>query len=182
MKRIFVFFVILAALLSACGSSNTSGDTLPAPDFTLPNSLGGDVSLQDYQGKNVLLFFHMAVGWPPCLEQVVDLQNSDEFKAMGVEIVSIARDSANEQSAAAQQLGISVPMLVDTNGQVTIDYDVMKYAMENGEPSHTFVLVDANGNIIWLKDYGAPDNPNRTMYVDIEELYREVNSALMAGN
>jgi len=111
----------------------------------------------------------------------VDLQNSDEFKAMGVEIVSIARDSASEQAAAAQELGINVPMLVDANGQVTIDYDVMKYALANGEPSHTFVLVDTKGNIIWLKDYGAPDNPDRTMYVEINELYREVNTALNTG-
>jgi len=111
----------------------------------------------------------------------VDLQNSDEFKAMGVEIVSIARDPANEQASAAQDLGINVPVLVDANGQVTIDYDVMKYALANGEPSHTFVLVDASGNIIWLKDYGAPDNPDRTMYVEINELYREVNTALNTG-
>jgi len=101
---------------------------------------------------------------------------------MGVEIVSIARDPANDQASAAQELGINVPLLVDADGQVTITYDVMKYAMANGEPSHTFVLVNANGDIAWLKDYGAPDNPNRTMYVEINELYREVKNALNSGN
>jgi hypothetical protein len=69
-------------------------------------------------------------------------------------------------------------MLIDANGQVATQYDVMKYAMANGEPSHTFVLVNANGEIAWLKDYGAPDNPNRTMYVEINELYREVKETL----
>ena len=112
----------------------------------------------------------------------MDLQNSQEFKAMGVEIVSIARDSAGEQAPAAQELGITVPMLVDANGEVTTAYGLMKYAMANGEPSHTFVLVNANGEIVWLKDYGAPDNPNRTMYVEINELYREVRNALETGN
>jgi len=97
---------------------------------------------------------------------------------MGVEIVSIARDSVQEQAPAAQQLGIIVPMLVDTNGDVARAYNVMKYALANGEPSHTFVLVNANADIVWLKDYGAPDNPNRTMYVEINELYREVKNAL----
>ena len=101
---------------------------------------------------------------------------------MGVEIVSIARDPANEQATAAQELGINVPMLVDADGQVTVKYDVMKYALANGEPSHTFVLINANGDIAWLKDYGAPDNPNRTMYVEINELYREVKNALESGN
>ena len=112
------------------------------------------------------------------MKQVVDLQNSADFKAMGVEIVSIARDAADEQAPAAQELGIHVPMLVDATGAVTTAYDVMKYAMPNGEPSHTFVLVNASGQISWLKDYGAPDNPDRTMYVEINELYREVKNAL----
>jgi len=62
MKKIFVLFTLLAALLSACGNAATSDNTLSAPDFELPNALGGNVSLKDYQGKNVLLFFHMAVG------------------------------------------------------------------------------------------------------------------------
>jgi len=62
MKKLLALFVLVTAILSACGGASQSTDTLPAPDFTLPNSFGGDVSLKDYQGKNVLLFFHMAVG------------------------------------------------------------------------------------------------------------------------
>jgi len=112
------------------------------------------------------------------MQQVVDLQNSADFQALGVDIVSIARDSAEEQAPAARELGISVPMLVDADGNIASSYDVLKYALPNGEPSHTFVLVDSYENIVWLKDYGAPDNPNRTMYVDVKELYREVKNAL----
>lgn len=62
MKRFFVVFAVLAALLTACGGTNQTASTAPAPDFDLSNSLGGEVSLKDYEGKNVLLFFHMAVG------------------------------------------------------------------------------------------------------------------------
>ena len=62
MKKIFILFAILVTLLSACSSNNTTNDSSPAPEFELPNALGGEVSLKDYQGKNVLLFFHMAVG------------------------------------------------------------------------------------------------------------------------
>jgi len=112
------------------------------------------------------------------MQQVVDLQNSADFKKLGVETISIARDPAEEQAPAARELGITVPMLVDANGNVSSAYDVLKYALPNGEPGHTFVLVDAEGNIVWVKDYGAPDNPDRTMYVEINELYREVKNAL----
>jgi len=62
MKKIFALFLLLTAILSACAGSGQSTEISPAPDFTLPNALGGDVSLNDYEGKNVLLFFHMAVG------------------------------------------------------------------------------------------------------------------------
>jgi len=62
MKKLLFIFGLLIALLSACGGQSQSKETSPAPDFTLPNALGGDVSLGDYDGRNVLLFFHMAVG------------------------------------------------------------------------------------------------------------------------
>ena len=53
---------LLVTLLTACSGGAKPTDIAPAPDFTLPNALGGEVSLDDYSGKDVLLFFHMAVG------------------------------------------------------------------------------------------------------------------------
>lgn len=55
----------LTAVLAACGAaSSPSGivEGADAPDFTLPNAAGGDVSLADYAGRPVLLYFHMADG------------------------------------------------------------------------------------------------------------------------
>ena len=111
------------------------------------------------------------------MQQVVDLQNSPEFQATGAQLISIAIDPASEQSPEAQALGITVPMLVD-DGSVTAAYGADKFALGNGEPSHTFALVDANGNMVWFKDYGASDNPERTMYVEVGELVRYIEEAL----
>jgi len=111
------------------------------------------------------------------MQQVVDLQNSPAFQATGAQLISIAIDPASEQFPEAQALGITVPMLVD-DGSITKAYGADQYALPNGEPSHTFALVDANGNLVWFKDYGAPDNPNRTMYVDVNELVKYIQQAL----
>lgn len=113
------------------------------------------------------------------MQQIVDLQNSPDFQALNVQVVSIARDSIQEMAPEAISLGITrVPVLSDPDLVVSAEYDVLQWAIANGEPSHTFVLVDADGKIAWIKDYGAPDNPNRTMYVEISELVRYVESSL----
>jgi peroxiredoxin len=111
------------------------------------------------------------------MQQVVDLQNSSAFQATGAKLISIATDPVEQQAPEAQALGITIPMLVD-DGSVTKLYGANEFALANGEPSHTFALVNANGKLVWIKDYGAPDNPNRTMYVDVEELVGLIQQAL----
>lgn len=67
MKQIIDYLLVLPILLflAACGSNQANqaievGAT--APDFTLPDAAGGEVSLSDFSGQPVLLYFHMAVG------------------------------------------------------------------------------------------------------------------------
>jgi hypothetical protein len=45
----------------------------------------------------------------------------------------------------------------------------MQWGMPTGEPGHTFVLVDAQGTVVWVRDYGAPEHGG-TMYVSPSEL------------
>lgn len=56
--------VLLALALAACGGGEPEGmqTGAAAPDFSLPDVTGQTVSLSDYAGTPVLLFFHMAVG------------------------------------------------------------------------------------------------------------------------
>ncbi len=51
--------------------------------------------------------------------------------------------------------------------------------MGTGEPGHTFILVDADGEIAWLRDYGAPQNGG-LMYVPVDELVRQMAASLGA--
>jgi len=113
------------------------------------------------------------------MQQIVDLQNSPDFQALDVQLISIARDSIAEMAPEAQTRGItSVPVLSDPELAVSERYDVLQWAIENGEPSHTFILVDKTGEVVWIKDYGAPDKPNPTMYVEVEELVGYIKTNL----
>ncbi len=69
-------------------------------------------------------------------------------------------------------------MAVDADGTVSGAYDVLQWAIDSGEPSHTFVLVDQAGRIAWIRDYGAPALATRTMYVPPADLVSQVKAAL----
>jgi len=96
---------------------------------------------------------------------------------MDVALLSIAFDSQAEQIAGATQTGITgTPMLIDADHRVSQTYDVLQWAVGTGEPGHTFILVDENGDIAWIRDYGAP--PNGVMYVPSSELVSQMQTAL----
>ena len=111
------------------------------------------------------------------MQQIVDLQKDFDFRSLGVALVSIAFDSPGELARGGSQYGITVPLLTDTKRQVSKDYDVLKWAAATGEPGHTFVLVNRDGKVAWIRDYGAPENGG-VMYVPVSELSQQVRSHL----
>ena len=111
------------------------------------------------------------------MQQIVDLQKSPAFQSLNVALISIATDNQVELAAGVQEYGITTPLLSDVDKQVSEKYGVLKWAMPSGEPGHTFVLIDTAGTIIWVRDYGAPENGG-LMYVPVEELVEQVQANL----
>jgi peroxiredoxin len=93
-------------------------------------------------------------------------------------VLSIAFDPPDQLRQAAVEYGItSIPLLTDAQGEVSQAYGVLRWAVASGEPGHTFALVDPQGEIRWLQDYGAAESGGR-MYVPVEELLAEIIAAL----
>ena len=111
--------------------------------------------------------------------QVVDLQKSEEFQALGVELVSIAPDTVEAWRDDGEQYGIQdySTVLSDRQQEVAKSYDILRWAAATGEPGHTFILIDESGKVTWVKDYGALENGG-IMYVVPDELVREVRPHL----
>jgi peroxiredoxin len=111
--------------------------------------------------------------------QVVDLQNSEDFRDLDVELLSIAPDDPEAWAAAAAEFGVpgGTPLLSDPGNEVAAAYDVMRWQAATGEPGHTFVLVGRDGRIVWVKDYGALENGG-IMYVVPDEITRLVSEQL----
>lgn len=66
---------------------------------------------------------------------------------------------------------------MDADHEVSEAFGVLKWAVGSGEPGHTFVLVGADGTVLWVQDYGAPENGGR-MYVPVEELVQNIGERL----
>ncbi len=107
------------------------------------------------------------------MQQIVDLQNDAQFQARNIALISIATDSVAELKAAADEWAITTPLLSDTNKQVSEAYNVLQWAVPSGEPGHTFVLVNTDGTVVWVRDYGAPENGG-LMYVPPTELVQAI--------
>lgn len=110
------------------------------------------------------------------MEQVVDLQKSQQFRSFGIALLSISPDPIVAWKGEATDYGITLPVLTDPNNEVASKYGVMRWAM-GSEPGHTFVLIDENGKVVWVQDYGAQENGG-LMYVEPRELLSELEPRL----
>jgi peroxiredoxin len=108
---------------------------------------------------------------------VVDLHSDPGFEALDIELLSLSPDAPEDWAEAAEDQGVTTPVLSDPANVVAQRYDVMQWAMPSGEPGHTFVLVDRSGIVRWIRDYGAPENGG-LMYVVPKVLLEELRPKL----
>ena len=90
----------------------TAGDT--APDFTLPDDQGGEVSLSDLRGRKVIVYFYPAAMTPGCTKQACDFTDSlDSLKAAGFEVLGISPDKPEKLAKFRERDGLTITLLSD---------------------------------------------------------------------
>ncbi len=142
-----------------------------APAFTLASTAGGTVSLADFRGKDVLLYFSEGVGCDTCFYQMRDLeQNAAKLSTNGLTVVPIVVNPANQVQAELDRFGLATPFLIDGDESVSNAYGVVGTGMHENLPGHSFILVDASGQIAWRGDYPS-------MFVTTDQLLSDIGSA-----
>lgn len=146
-----------------------------APAFTLAAGSGGQVSLADFGGKNVLLYFQEGLSCQPCWDQIRDLEkNQSQLRAAGVDaVVSITTDPANLIGRKVTDEKLSTPVLSDPTLQVSRAYNANQYGMMGDmRDGHSFVLVGPDGVITWRADYGGA--PDYTMFLPTDKMLADL--------
>jgi len=155
----------------------TPGIGAAAPAFTLTASTGKKISLADYKGKTVLLYFQEGLTCQPCWDQLTDLENSAaKVKAAGIDqVLSITSDPADLIGTKTRDMKLTTPVLSDPGLDVSQQYDANSYGMMGtSRDGHTFVLVGPDGTVEWRADYGGA--PKYTMYVAPDTLLADLKA------
>jgi peroxiredoxin Q/BCP len=130
-----------------------------APDFTLPASTGGEVSLGDLRGKkHVVLYFYPKDMTPGCTAEACSFRDlRGEFEAAGAVILGVSTDSLDSHGEFISAHGLSFPLLSDADAATATAYGVWKEKDRHGRKAmgieRTTFVIDRDGVIrrIWRK-------------------------------
>jgi peroxiredoxin Q/BCP len=86
----------------------------PAPEFTLADADGKDVSLKDFRGRKVVVYFYPAAMTPGCTTQACDFRDSlDSLAAAGVTVLGISPDKPEKLAKFRERDRLTFPLLSD---------------------------------------------------------------------
>ena len=131
----------------------------PAPDFTLRDQFGQDVTLSSFVGrKAVALLFYPYAFSGVCTGELSGVRDRlDEFLTFDTEVLAISCDPVYSLRAFADAEGLNFPLLSDfwPHGAVTAAYDVLDPA--RGVPRRSSYVIDREGAVRWAVHNANPD-------------------------
>ena len=135
---------------------------MKAPDFTLYNKDGIDVSLSDFLGKKVVLYFYPKDNTPGCSRQACAFAKAyDEFKKDNVVVIGISKDSVASHVKFAEKYNLPFILLSDPELIAIKAYDVWQEKKLYGKVSmgvvRTTYIIDEHGIIEKVMPKVKPD-------------------------
>jgi len=144
--------VAAVALGGGTGSAGALAVGDAAPDFELSATDGISRSLDSILAEGeALLYFSMGPGCDGCFAQIPEVEGA--LAARGITLVPVMVYPAPVVAAEAQRFGITGPILIDADKSVSEAYGMIGIYGHKDRPSHSFALVDQQGEIDWIAHY-----------------------------
>jgi peroxiredoxin Q/BCP len=97
----------------------------PAPQFTAKDDAGNTVSLSDFQGKTVVLYFYPKDDTPGCTKEAQSFRdNYTEYQGKDIAVLGVSTDDETSHKAFKEKYGLPFSLLADTDKAITKAYDV----------------------------------------------------------
>lgn len=134
-----------------------------APDFRLPSSEGKDLSLKDFKGKNVVLYFYPKDDTPGCTAEACSFRDrTPDLTREGIAVLGVSTDSVDSHQKFRKKYDLNFPLLSDEMADVAKMYGVWKeknmYGRRTWGVGRTTFLIGTDGRI--KKIYKKIDTAN----------------------
>ena len=173
MMKIALFLAMTAVvpLLAFAGDMPAAGSA--APDFTLNSQEGKPVSLKDYHGKWVVLYFYPKDFTGGCTLEAHNFQRDHaQYEQKGVVILGVSADNADSHKQFCAKEGLNFKLLADTDLHVAGAYgSVMNLAITKLASRHTFII-NPEGKIARVYEDVSPAKHSEEVLAALAELQK----------
>ncbi len=128
----------------------------PAPEFSAPITSGETVSLSNYRGRKVVLYFYPKDDTPGCTVEACGLRDSyQKIRELGAEVLGVSVDDVESHRRFGEKFRIPFPLVADVDAKITQMYGV--YNEKWKQARRVTFLIDEQGNIGRIFDPVKPD-------------------------
>lgn len=160
MLRIVLLVIVVLAVAvfvpKLLSRSRTPAEGSMAPDFALPSQEGSTVSLKDYRGKWIVLYFYPKDQTPGCSREAHNFQlDQPKYAERNAVVLGVSVDSVDSHKKFCAKEGLNFKLLSDADHKVSQSYgSLMNLGVVKFSSRHTF-LIDPSGKI--AKAYTSVD-------------------------
>ena len=144
----------------------------PSPEFTLKNQNGEDVSLSDFKGKNIVVYFYPKDNTPGCTKEAIGFRDLwEEYEKANTVVLGISPDSPKSHVGFIEKQNLPFILLSDPEKEVMTQYgaygEKMMYGKKTIGTIRSTVLIGTDGNVIkhWRKVPKAADHPAKVLEI-----------------
>jgi thioredoxin-dependent peroxiredoxin len=125
----------------------------PAPDFTAPSQDGSPVSLKDFRGHWVVLYFYPKDGTPGCTIEAHNFQRDiAKYQALNAVVIGVSVDSPGSHKEFCARQGLTFKLVADTDKKISRDYGSVTNLVVTKIAARNTFLIDPQGKIVkeWI--------------------------------
>src|SRR5687768_4890723 len=146
-----------------------------APDFTLPDQAGDEVTLSDLRGQTVVLYFYPRADTPGCTAQACAIRDrSDEYDNAGAKVVGVSPDPVRRVARFAEKHSLDFTLLADEMHEVAEAYGIWGEKSFAGKTymgvTRSTFIIDPEGKIARIFPKVSPKTHDEVVLGALEEL------------
>jgi peroxiredoxin Q/BCP len=174
-RTLFTAALLLCAAMFGIKLAKSS-EHLPAvgqqaPEFTLPSQDGTNISLKQFRGRWVVLYFYPKDNTPGCTIEAHNFQRDlAKYESDDAVIVGISVDSADSHKGFCAKQGLTFKLLADTDKKVVEEYGSMHNILGLKMAARNTFLIDPNGKIAKVWTSVSPSEHSQQVLAALGEL------------